>query len=80
MLGHDHLSATEIYANLSPEFVLQDFQANTATARQLTTTSPEPFLSLSPSAPWLGKASLRTPPVGSSGDEAVVGSAIYLMP
>lgn len=27
ILGHDHLSTTEIYLNLSPEHVLQEFQA-----------------------------------------------------
>ena len=27
MLGHDHLATTEIYLNLSPEHVLQEFQA-----------------------------------------------------
>ena len=26
MLGHDHLSTTEIYLNLSPEFVLNEFE------------------------------------------------------
>ncbi len=26
MLGHDHLSTTEIYLNMSPEFMLHEFQ------------------------------------------------------
>lgn len=27
ILGHDHLSTTEIYLNISPEFVLEEFQS-----------------------------------------------------
>ena len=27
ILGHDHLATTEIYLNLSPEHVLQEFHA-----------------------------------------------------
>ena len=27
ILGHDHLSTTEIYLNMSPEHILQEFQS-----------------------------------------------------